>query len=87
MTKNMKKILYYITDHGRGHTTRSIAIIRELQKYNVEVIVRNSNAIPTLRKSLPKIKIISGITDVGPVIQNNGISIDIKKVKQLFIIG
>jgi len=83
MIKNKEKILYYITDHGRGHATRSIAIIRELQKYNVEIIVRNSNLGSTMKKSLPKIKIISGITDVGPIIQNNGISINYQKSKKI----
>ena len=39
----MKKIFYYITDHGKGHATRSIAIIKELQK-NFDVFIRNSIA-------------------------------------------
>ena len=38
----MKKILYYVTDHGLGHLTRSISIIREFDE-NVEFIIRNSN--------------------------------------------
>jgi len=75
----MKKILYYITDHGLGHATRSVAIIRELQKLGFEVIIRNSNAKQFLEQSIPQTKIIEGKTDVGPIIQNNGISIDTKK--------
>ena len=71
----MRKILYYITDHGLGHTTRSIAIIRELLKMGTEVIIRNSN-VDYLHKSLPTVKIIPGVTDVGPAIKENGISID-----------
>jgi len=74
----MKKILYYITDHGLGHTTRSVAIIRELIKKGIEVTIRNSN-VNYLTSSLPDVKIISGTTDVGPVIEKNGISIDEKK--------
>lgn len=74
----LKKILYYITDHGLGHTTRSVAIIRELLKEGIEVTIRNSN-VNYLNKSLPDVKTISGITDVGPVIEKNGISIDKKK--------
>lgn len=79
----MKKIIYYITDHGHGHATRSIAIIRLLQKLNTEVFVRNSNLEVFLNKSLPKTKIISGITDVGPSLNNNGISINETKTKKL----
>ena len=74
----MKKILYYITDHGLGHTTRSVAVIRELVKERIEVIIRNSN-LNYLNKSLPYIKTISGMTDVGPTIEKNEISIDEKK--------
>ena len=47
----MKKIIFYITDHGKGHATRSIAIIRELQK-DYEVIVRNSNSEDLIKQSL-----------------------------------
>ena len=74
----MKKILYYITDHGLGHTTRSIAIIRKLITEGIDVTIRNSN-VNYLQKSLPHTKIISGITDVGPSIKKNGISIDNEK--------
>ena len=75
----MKKIIYYITDHGKGHATRSIAIIRKLEALGIEVIIRNSNAVDLLKKSLPDTRIISGITDVGPVIEKNGVSINQKK--------
>ena len=60
----LKKIIYYITDHGMGHTTRSVAIIRELIKEGIQVTVRNSN-IDYLNKSLPNINTISGTTDVS----------------------
>jgi len=72
----LKKVIYYITDHGRGHATRSAAIIRELKKLGIEVIVRNSNSVDFLRKSLPEILIEPALTDVGPTIKENGISID-----------
>ena len=52
----MKKILYYITDHGLGHATRSVAIIRELQKIGVEVIIRNSNAKQLLKTQICSIR-------------------------------
>ena len=72
----MKKILYYITDHGKGHATRSIAIIQEILKYNIEVIVRNTNALDFFKQSLPDTKIIPGRTDVGSTIKKDGFSID-----------
>ena len=48
----MKKILYYVTDHGKGHATRSIAIIQEILKRNIEVTVRNTNAIEFFKQTL-----------------------------------
>lgn len=77
----MKKIIYYVTDHGMGHATRSVAIIRELQKHNIEVIIRNSNLRNFFTQSLLNIKIIPGKTDVGPVFFNDNISIDEKKTQ------
>ena len=67
-----------------GHTTRSIAIIRELIKDGIQVTVRNSS-IDYLNKSLPNINTILGTTDVGPTIEKNGISIN--KSKTLENIG
>jgi hypothetical protein len=61
-----------------GHTTRSVAIIRELIKEGIQVTIRNSN-IDYLNKSLPNINTISGTTDVGPTIEKNGISINENK--------
>ncbi len=78
----MKKILYYITDHGKGHATRSVAVIRELQKHNVEIIVRNSST-GFFTRSLPSVNIIPGKTDVGPIIKENGISIDVQKSSKI----
>ena len=75
----MKKIIYYITDHGRGHATRSIAVIRELKKLNFDIVVRNSSSFEFLKKSLPKTRIINGITDVGPSINDDGISVNKNK--------
>ena len=72
----MKKILYYVTDHGKGHATRSIAIIQEILKHNVEVTIRNTNAIEFFKQTLPHVKTISGKTDVGSTIKKDGFSID-----------
>tara|TARA_B100000029_G_scaffold133968_1_gene128116 strand:- start:15890 stop:16897 length:1008 start_codon:yes stop_codon:yes gene_type:complete len=75
----MKKILYYVSDHGLGHLTRSIAIMREF-KDEAEFVIRNSNTY-FIEESLPNVKIIPGKTDQGTLSQNNGISIDWEKSK------
>ena len=61
------KILYYVTDHGLGHASRTVAIIREMQKKKIKIIIRNNDPFGFLRKSLPGIKIIHGQTDFQPV--------------------
>jgi len=77
----LKKIVYYISDHGRGHASRSVAIIRELQKLRIEVIIRNSISDNFLKSSLNTASIVSGITDVGPTIKYDGISINVEESK------
>tara|TARA_B110001454_G_scaffold44824_1_gene43839 strand:+ start:8110 stop:9117 length:1008 start_codon:yes stop_codon:yes gene_type:complete len=75
----MKKILYFVSDHGLGHLTRSIAIMREFSD-EAEFVIRNSNT-QFIEESLPNAKAISGKTDQGTLSQNNGISIDWEKSK------
>jgi len=77
----LKKILYYITDHRKGHTTRSIGIIRELLRQNFDIIIRNSNSLDLLKRSLPNIPIITDKTDVGTATKSDGISIDQERSK------
>lgn len=77
----MKKIIYYVTDHGFGHTTRTIAIVRELQKFGIKIIIRNSNNFQFIKKALPHIYVKKGTTDTGPIINRDGISINRKKSK------
>ncbi len=72
----MKKLIYYISDIGRGHATRSVAIIRELQKKDIQVVIRNSNVINFLNQSLPKIPVVDALTDVGPSITSGGMFMD-----------
>lgn len=64
-----------------GHATRSIAVIRELQKSNVAVTVRNNHLVDFLESSLLGIDIIPGMTDVGPTILDDGVSIDTNKTR------
>ena len=77
------KILYYITDHGLGHATRSVALIRELEKHDIELVIRNNDAHNFLKKSLPEIKIIAGQTDLIPIMDNeNATMINYSKTKK-----
>ena len=77
------KILYYITDHGLGHATRSVALIRELEKHDIKLVIRNNDAYNFLKKSLPKIKIIPGQTDLIPIMdKENSTMINYSKTKQ-----
>jgi len=78
----MKKILYYISDHGYGHATRSIALINELKRRKNEIVIRNTNSVNFLKKSIPDLKIIEGTTDVGPTVKNDGLSIDLVESKK-----
>jgi uncharacterized protein (TIGR00661 family) len=75
----MKTILYYISDHGLGHLTRSVAIIRDIQN-KTKILIRNSN-IDFLEKSLPGIPILEGKTDQGAIISDNSISINWKETE------
>jgi uncharacterized protein (TIGR00661 family) len=77
----LKKIVYYVTDHGLGHATRTVALIRKLECFNFKFILRTSQNEPFFKKSLKNIEIYSGKTDVGPIINNDGISINKKKSK------
>ena len=56
--------------------------LRELQKNNVEVIIRNSNLTDFFTQSIPGIKIIPGKTDVGPSFFDDNITINENKTKQ-----
>ncbi|MDE2589313.1 MAG: hypothetical protein KGL95_06570, partial [Patescibacteria group bacterium] len=77
------KIIYYVTDHGLGHASRTVAIIRELEKKKVTSIVRNDDPISFFRQSLHGTKIVPGQTDFGPVMdKNNPMKIDYIKTKE-----
>ena len=76
------KILYYVTDHGLGHASRTVAIIRELKKEKIEIIIRSNDPFGFFKKSLPGIKIISGQTDFHPVMsKKNGMIFNESKTR------
>jgi UDP:flavonoid glycosyltransferase YjiC (YdhE family) len=65
------KVVYYVTPHGLGHSSRTVAIARELARRKVEVIIRSEDRSSFLKKSLPSTRIIKGRTDFVPVMRND----------------
>ena len=59
-----------------GHATRSLAIIEEIKRKNINVVIRTCGLENFFKNELPKIKIISGKVDVGSIIKTDGITID-----------
>jgi UDP:flavonoid glycosyltransferase YjiC (YdhE family) len=51
---SMRRICYYISDHGWGHATRSVAIIRELlsQDEDIQIIVKADYALKFIERSV-----------------------------------
>jgi UDP:flavonoid glycosyltransferase YjiC (YdhE family) len=80
----LKKIVIYVSDHGFGHAARTIALVRQLKKYNYEIIVKNSNAYNFLKSQLPEYKIIKTQTDVGPLTNIFSNSPDYEKTFSLY---
>jgi hypothetical protein len=75
------KVLYYITDHGLGHASRSVALIRELES-RAEVVVRHNDPYSFVQRSLPNTRIIRGQTDFLPVMNpQNRMLIDDEKTQ------
>ena len=77
------KILYYITDHGLGHASRTAAVVRELLQMNAKVVIRNNDPLSFFKKSLPTCKIIKGPTDFVPIMNSkNKMKFDIIKTRK-----
>lgn len=75
--KSLMKIMYYVTDHGLGHATRTVAIVREFLRRHGEVVIRSNDPLSVLRKSLPTVKIAPGTTDFSPIMnKSNNMKID-----------
>jgi len=70
-----------VTDHGLGHATRTVALIRKLECLNFKFILRTSQNELFFKKSLKNLEIFSGKTDEGPIINKDGISINKIKSK------
>jgi len=81
----MKRILIYVSDHGFGHASRTIALVRELlKKLKIEVVLKNSNAYDFLVTSLPQVQVIKTQTDVGPTFDSDSDKVDVCKTFDRF---
>ena len=47
----MRKIIFYLSDHGFGHATRNLLIIEELLLLGHEVIVKTGDQGEFIKKS------------------------------------
>lgn len=73
-------IRFYISDHGYGHASRSIAIIRELQsQLNAQISIRTSVPANFLKQSLPGCIVNNRTNDVGPIMDAELSIVNVKK--------
>ncbi|MGG4491320.1 glycosyltransferase [Metabacillus idriensis] len=77
----MKTIVYYISEYGYGHATRSIALIRELMNQSeVRVVICNSFAMDFIKDSVhecgERIVYHRVSTDVGYILKEQSLDID-----------
>ena len=76
----MRKIIFYLSDHGFGHATRNLLIIEELLLLGHEVIVKTGEAQGEfIKKSLEKYEALEVITqslDIGLVLKSSSFQID-----------
>lgn len=68
----MKRVLVCVLDWGLGHATRSIAVIRELQRQGADVVLASSNdAGKLLRQEFPRLN-YHELPGYAPVYQSRG---------------
>ncbi|MEH7348631.1 glycosyltransferase [Gottfriedia acidiceleris] len=86
----MKTIVYYISDYGYGHASRSIAVIRNLldKTSDTKVIISNSFALAFLKESLAdygnRVIFHEVHTDIGYVLKKDSLEPDpLLLIKQL----
>lgn len=78
----MKTLVYYISEYGYGHATRSIAIIRELLNRNssMRIIICNQFALSFLKDSLKEygdhVIFHEVKTDIGYVLEKGTLELD-----------
>ncbi|NCU27019.1 hypothetical protein EOM86_09910 [Candidatus Nomurabacteria bacterium] len=80
---NPPHIRYYISDHGYGHASRSIALIRGLQRdLDASVSIRTHTSADFLSQSLFECRIDKQKNDVGPIMDPATSSVDTAKTEK-----
>ncbi|MBL7851948.1 MAG: hypothetical protein JNN04_13685 [Cyclobacteriaceae bacterium] len=68
----MKRVLVCVLDWGLGHATRSVPVIRELQRQGADVVLASSGAAgKLLRQEFPQLN-YHELPGYGPTYQRNG---------------
>lgn len=86
-----KWIVFYVSSHGFGHMTRSLAVIEEIMKrtsYNVYLVsgaYQNSFARFYLSKVADRMKYKDMQTDIGLVTYENSLTVDATETEQQLI--
>ncbi|MFQ5977422.1 MAG: hypothetical protein ACE5OZ_04745 [Candidatus Heimdallarchaeota archaeon] len=82
-----KSIVYYISDHGFGHATRSVAIIRALcrEQPNLKILIRTSRNVKFIKKALinENVYVYKGENDFG-LIESRKLSISPDRTQVAF---
>lgn len=76
----MKKIIFYLSDHGFGHAARNLLIIEELLLLGHQVIVKTGEAqgafIKDSLKKYQALEVISQSLDIGLILKQGSFEID-----------
>ncbi len=76
----MTLVAYYVSDHGYGHASRSIAVIRALvaEDPEVEVVVKSARPLSFLESSLgnPRVSFSRLTNDVGLILKPASFHVD-----------
>lgn len=82
----MKTIVFYISGHGFGHTTRSLSLIRELGKReNIRIFIRTDGPVEFIKQSLTEydnIDISYRENDVGLILNKDSLDVDYERLQE-----
>jgi hypothetical protein len=84
-------IVFYVTDYGYGHASRSIALIRELllPKYNIgQITICSGHVLSFIQNSLPydhRLKFREQSLDLGYVHELGSINLSLSLLQEMYI--
>ncbi|MEC0106658.1 hypothetical protein P4H27_06845 [Paenibacillus taichungensis] len=89
--KSSLNLIFYITDYGYGHATRSIALIRELlrPKYNIsQITICSGKVLPFIKRSLQydqRINFREQALDLGYVHESGSIDLSTSLLQERYV--